>query len=147
MARLGNRGVSTALGYVFTLGISAVLVTMLLVAAGTLVEDQRERAIRDELEAVGERVAGSLEAADRLALASDDGTVRVSIALPARVTGRPYTVEVRPGPSPVVVLTTENPAVTVRVPFETTVPVTATTVPGGRLVVTYRDDTLEVTDA
>jgi len=84
-----SRGVSTALGYVLNLGVAAILVTTLMLSAGTLVDDQRRVAVETELEVVGERVAADLASADRLARASDGGSVRYVVDVPTRVAGRP----------------------------------------------------------
>lgn len=87
-----ERAASTALGYVLTLGISAVLVTGLLVAGGSYLEDERARVTAEELRIHGERLAGAVGDADRLASAAPDGRAGVRIRLPERVAGSGYTV-------------------------------------------------------
>jgi len=144
-----SRGVSTALGYVLNLGVATLLVTILLLSAGTLVEDQRQRAAETELEVVGERVSADLAAADRLARANDPTTVRVEADVPRRVAGSPYDVAVNEsGGRGELVLVAEQADADVTVPFDTTTPVVASTVGGGDLAVVYHpgNDTLEVTD-
>jgi len=61
-----DRGISITLNYVLVLGISATLVAGLLVAGGTFVEDQRERVIEDEMNVVGNHIAGDIEQVDRM---------------------------------------------------------------------------------
>lgn len=144
-----SRGVSTTLGYVLNLGVATILVTMLMLSAGTLVEDQRERAVRTELQVVGERVVADLAAADRLARASDDGTVRFAIETPPRIAGSSYEIRVNETGTEHLVLVADRPNVEVRVAYQTQLPVESATVRGGELVVTFdgADDTLEVDDA
>lgn len=144
-----SRGVSTTLGYVLNLGVATLLVTMLLLSAGTLVEDQRERAVRTELQVVGERVAADLAAADRLARASDGGTVRFAIDTPRRVAGASYEIRVNETGNEAVVLVADRPNVEVSVSFGTQTPVEGVTERGGSLVATYDvgNDTLEVDNA
>jgi len=144
-----SRGVSTALGYVLNLGVATLLVTMLLLSAGTLVEDQRDRAADTELEVVGERVAADLAAADRLARTNDPTTVRVGADVPVRVAGSYYTVSVNESGNDQVVLHADQPDVEVVVPFDARTEVRASTVNGGELAVVYEpgNDTLVVTDA
>ncbi|SEV96229.1 DUF7266 family protein [Halobacterium jilantaiense] len=144
-----SRGVSTALGYVLNLGVATLLVTILLLSAGTLVEDQRDRAADTELDVVGERLAADLAAADRLARTNDPTAVRVEVDVPARVAGSYYTASVNENGNGNIVLRADQPDVEVVVPFETTTPVQASTVDGGDLAVVYDpgNDTLVVTDA
>lgn len=144
-----DRGVSTALGYVLNLGVAAVLVTTLLFAAGTLVDDQRDRAVETELRVVGERVAADLAAADRLARASDGGTVRYAVEAPSRVSGTAYDVRVNQSGDDTVVFAADRSNVAVEVEFQAELDVNASTLAGGDLVVVYDADTgtLEVRDA
>jgi len=144
-----SRGVSTALGYVLNLGVATLLVTILLLSAGTLVEDQRDRAADTELEVVGERVAADLAAADRLARTNNPTTVRVGADVPVRVAGSYYTVSVNESGNDQVVLHADQPDVEVVVPFDARTEVRASTVNGGELAVVYEpgNDTLVVTDA
>jgi hypothetical protein len=144
-----SRGVSTALGYVLNLGVATLLVTVLLLSAGTLVEDQRDRAAETELDVVGERVVADLATADRLARTNDPTTVRVEGDVPARVAGSYYTVRVNESGNGDLVLDADQPDVRVVVPFDTATEVEASTVDGGDLAVVYDpgNDTLVVTDA
>ena len=142
-----SRGVSTTLGYVLNLGVAAILVTTLMLSAGTLVEDQREQAIRTELEVVGERVAADLSAADRLARASDGGSVRYVVEVPARVAGTTYDVRINQSGAETIVLVSDRPRVEVTVPYDTETPVTNGTQSNGRFAVVYEDGTLEVSNA
>lgn len=126
-----DRAVSVSLNYVLTLAITTMLMTGLLFATSNIVEDRRDSATRSELRVVGEQVAASLMAADRLAQ-SEASTVEVVAESPDRVAGSDYTVSLN-GTSQEVVLETANPAVVVRVPFDNTTAVSESSVAGGRV--------------
>ncbi|GAA0272961.1 DUF7266 family protein [Halobacterium noricense] len=142
-----DRGVSTALGYVLNVGVAAILVTMLLFSAGSLVETQRDRAVETELRVVGDRVAADLAAADTLARASDGGSVRYTVEAPSNVAGFSYDVHVNESGNGNVVLDADRSAVTITVEFQTEIPVENATVSGGDFVVVYEGNRLEVEDA
>jgi hypothetical protein len=147
-----DRGVSTTLGYALTLGISTLLITGLVIAGGTYIENQREQAIRTELNVLGQQVASDVQAADRLSVASDgSGIISVRRSLPDRVAGSTYTLTVVDADStddsdpttasdvdPYLRLRSGDPEVTVTVDLAIigdTWPDTPEPVQGGRLVV------------
>jgi hypothetical protein len=141
-----DRAVSTALGYVLTLGITTILISGLLIAAGGAVEDRRDVTTRTSLEVAGERLAANLMSADRLAETSGARAVSVAADIPARVAGTGYEVSTDPGNS-TLVLAADGPDVTVRVRYETTTPVAAVSVRGGDLRVVLSGGRLEVRSA
>lgn len=133
-----ERGLSTLVGYALNVAIATLLVSALVVGVSTHVSQQRERAAATELSVLGQRIASRIMATDRLAQTADDGTVAVDVALPERVTGRPYRVEVRTdGDGGSVTLTIDDPSVSVSIEFRTETPVENDTVVGGPLEVTY----------
>lgn len=141
-----DRAVSTALGYVLTLGIATILISGLLIAAGTTVEDRRDGTTRSSLDVAGERLASHLMAADRLAETSGSREVSVAAPLPSRIAGSGYAVTVDPANS-TLVLESDAPDVTVRVDFTTSTPVDAATVRGGNLRIVLSGGSLEVRSA
>lgn len=145
MADLDRRGLSTAVGYALSMGITVLLVAGLLTVAGGMTTDQRERAVRSEAEVLGQRVATDLMTADRLAQAADDGVVRVRSYLPQAMAGVQYTIHVEANASrSVVILETDNPDVRVVTPFRNETRVASTSVTGGPIVVSYSGTKLEV---
>ncbi len=147
-ARGSDRGVSTTLGYVLTLTITVILVSGLMVAVGSFVTGQNERVTESELEVVGQRLASEVEAADRLAEAGGPGaTVVVRSRLPENVAGRPYRVAVNRTGTDALVLSTEDPDVSVTVHVVTDHPVADTTLGGGTVRVTFDGGELEVSNA
>ncbi|PSQ18727.1 hypothetical protein BRD04_10885 [Halobacteriales archaeon QS_9_67_17] len=132
-----DRAVSTTLGYALTLGITTLLITGLLVGMGGFIEDQRERAIRSELEVVGQQLAADVEAGDRF-VGAGDTDFSVQRSLPNDVVGVSYRISVVvDGTDTYLRLTTSNPAVTVEVDMALTASIAETTVTGGQVVVTY----------
>lgn len=133
------RGVSTTLSYVLTLAMTALLISGLLIGAGTLVEDRRESVARDELRVIGQHVSSRLMAADRLA-ATGPTELAVEGEFPSRVAGSTYTVTVNAsGTRPHLRLTAGDVDATVEVAFVTRKPVVETTVVGGDLRVALTD--------
>lgn len=144
--RADDRGVSVTVNYALNLVVATLLVSVLLTATGNVVEDRRESAAGTELEVVGNRLAAELSAADRLAsVGGADAEVRLEADLPGRVAGATYRVEVKTGGSePHLLLTTETPETSVRVPIRTATSVEPTEVRGGDLTVSLSGGELEV---
>lgn len=144
----GERGLSTALGYALSLSVTVLLVISLITAAGGFVSDERERAIRSEAEVVSQRIASGLMTADRLASAAGSGPVRVSATLPTTLAGKQYTIRVVANDSDsTVVVSTENPDVSVSAPFHNDTAVVTETLGGGSLRFQYKNDLLTIHDA
>lgn len=145
-ARDDQRGVSTTLGYTLTLTITAVLMAGLLIAGGTLVENQRERIAEDELSVSAEQLASGMSDADRLAGTVTEGVLRVHVWLPERVAGGPYTIELENDPTAddqparaTISARAQSVDATGELSFRTSVPVANRTVVGGPMVVSHRD--------
>lgn len=145
-----DRAVSTALNYVLVLAIVAVLVSGLFVGMGGFLEDRRAGAVHTELSVVGNRLATDLGTAERLVQMGDARAVRVSVDLPARVSGTDYAVEVaRIAPEQYrLVLRAPTTDVSTAVRLRSQVRLRPTTVEGGDLQIVYdtATDRLEVTD-
>ena len=160
MNRVDDRAVSSALGYVLSLGITAILVSGLLLAGGNFVEGERTRVTATELDVVGQRLSSQLTSADRAAMTLEPGgTLVVEAGLPERVAGTGYTIGINETATPAGVqntyaltLRTRNPDVAVSVSVRTTTPLLNATLNGGSLRIRYPDsggddpDALEVTN-
>lgn len=151
-----GRAVSTAVGYVLTLAIAAVLLSGVAIGVGGVLESQTERAVHGDLSVVGQGVAADLESADRLARAAEAGrtdpdvesseasaSVAVDVDAPRRVAGIPYTVEV--GPDEVTVRTS-RPDASVEIRHAARVDVENASLRGGPLRITYVADAADPTD-
>ena len=145
----GERGVSPVLGYVLTLGISTLLVSGLLIAAGGFVDTQRERTTESELQVIGQQVSADIAAADRLHRTDGATDVVIRRELPDSVVGSEYTVFVRSdddGPTDAYLrLTTVRPNVTVEVGVANETNVANSAVGGGEIEISYDGNALEVT--
>jgi hypothetical protein len=90
-----DRAVSITVNYVIVLGITAVLISGLLIGAGGYVQDQRTNVVREELTVIAEQLAAGIDDADRLSRAeARSRSVRVGVSLPARVAGESYRIAV-----------------------------------------------------
>lgn len=143
-----DRGVSTVVNYLLVLGILTLLTTGLFVSMSGFVEDQREEAIRSELEVVGNRLATDIAVAERLsASAGENGTVRTTSKVPPRVAGTQYKIAIQQADGDgqhQIVLRSISSDVTVTVTQRTEVPIENTTVDGGTLRIVYDDGTEQV---
>jgi hypothetical protein len=147
--RSDRRGSSTALGYVLSLGIAAVLISGLIVAGGGLMESQRDQSARTELEVIGQTLAEEVTSAGRLA-DCPSCELRLRVDLPSRVAGGSYLIEVTDTADAGIhrlVLNTSVTGVTIRVRFRSRLPVAETSLAGGPVVIVYDSGTLEVRDA
>lgn len=141
---MSDRAVSITVNYVLGLAIATLLISGLLVATGGLLEDRTESAARAELRVIGERVAGSVAMADRLARTSGAERVEVESTAPSRVAGTEYSIELEAADEELV-LTTDDGDVTVRVPVANTTALADSRAPGGDVeVVLTSNDELEV---
>jgi len=141
-----DRGLSTTLDYVLTLGITAILISGLLIGVTGVVEDRRTQTERNALNVIGERIAANLMAADRLVATDPTATVVVA-ELPERISERGYGVEIN-GSAEEIILSVDSTETTVTVSFATETDVVDSTVRGGdlRIVMTSAGE-LEVRSA
>ncbi|GGL58733.1 DUF7266 family protein [Halocalculus aciditolerans] len=138
-----RRAVSTTVGYVLNLAVALLLVTGLLTAAGTFVEDQRQLATQDELGVVGERFTAGLATADRLATTGDSG--HVDLRLPTTVAGHPY--QIRVFANHTVVLATDTADISVTTTYPDAIDGLSGTVDGGTVRISFDASGVEVTNA
>lgn len=149
---MDNRAVSAVLGYIMMLAVVTLLISGLFFAAGNFVEDEQERAIRAELEVVGNRLAADIAAVDRLALsAGSSGAAELTSDLPRSTAGKTYQVAIDEvsGASGVyhINLSTSDPVVEVNVRVRSETTVDTGTVSGGDVKIVYDGATVEVRDA
>ncbi|MFB6132411.1 MAG: hypothetical protein ABEJ44_03270 [Halanaeroarchaeum sp.] len=142
------RGVSTVLGYSLNLVVATLVVTGVLVAAGSLVDSQREQAMRAEMTVIGERITANLETADRLARRTETGTVVVESDLPRRIAGSTYSIRIRTeAGNASTVVTLDSSSIKVTIPINNESVVVESRHTGGTLSIRERDSgALVVTD-
>lgn len=134
-----DRAVSTTINYVLALAVTTALITGLLIATSSVVEDRREATIRDGLEVVGQQVAADLMTADRLVEAGGTEVV-VRSELPETIAGARYVVTVDAGgASPTVVLEAQglDETVSVSVRFTATTDVVDSAATSGDVEIAY----------
>ena len=91
--QVDDRGAATALSHVLVIGITAVLLSGLLVGLSTFVDGQQEASTREQLETIGSRVADQLARVDSLGAR---GQASVHAEFPDRVNQNRYTLDVVP---------------------------------------------------
>jgi hypothetical protein len=137
-----ERGVSISITHVLTVAITTVLIVGLLISANALIETQRERAVTQGMNVVGERLADEFEQAERLALRSGT-SVTLRTRHPDRIGGQSYTVSLVRGSDPAcsasacLVLDAARPEERRVVGLTSEVPVTESTVVGGNVQFRY----------
>ncbi|MFB6192451.1 MAG: hypothetical protein ABEI11_03925 [Haloarculaceae archaeon] len=133
-----DRGQSTAIDYVLTLGIAAVLIAALVATGGAFVSDQREISARGELRVIGQQIASDLATADRLvrsAGAADQ--VRLQRGVPRRVAGSTYVIELSSGSPATLNLSADGGDVTVGITLTIQTSVTDSEAGGGTVVIAF----------
>lgn len=138
---MNDRAVSVTVGYAMNLALMAILLSGLFIASGGLIESERERAATDELDVIGQQIATELMAADRLAVAANNDTVTIELAveLPDQVAGSGYTIEINDDEDKLKLSATELDAETM-VSFVTNKSVAfKSTVRGGDLTIEWSD--------
>lgn len=139
-----DRGVSTVVSYVLTLGIVVLLLSSLVGVFAPLVSNQQDDAVRSTLDVFGNDIAGDIESADRLASdVGDEGTVELRVRLPDRVGGSPYEITLEPeGESHELTLWSPDYETRVRVTVTTEagIETDSETLDGGSLVISYDTD-------
>ena len=141
-----SRAVSTTLSYTLTLAISAILVSGLLLAGGSYVDDRREAVVEDELTVIGQQLAAGMERADRLVVAGNSpSVVNVNQELPNRVTGSGYRVALDSSESAITLESTDSD-ISVTVGFVSQTAISDSTADGGTVQIHYDEsaDHLEV---
>lgn len=147
-----HRAVSAVLSYMLTLMVIALLTAGLFTTAGTILENQQERALRSELTVIGNRIAAGITAVDQLAAAAGTtGDAELTANLPKRVVDNPYRIEISPLPGTTqgyrIVVSTEDPSVFVEVRVRTATDVVAGSTAGGDMIIGFNGSVIEVRNA
>jgi hypothetical protein len=105
------------------IAITGLLMIGLATGAGTMFDTQEERAAREELRSVGNRLAAEIARAD--SLATSGGSITITSTQPERIVGSSYSARLETGTAcdagrldsgPCLVLSTAEPDLIVRVP-------------------------------
>lgn len=90
----GDRALSTAITHPLTLAITAVLISALLLGSGQVLEEQENRAAREQLSEIGSDVVSQIERLDSLNGTGERVNASVRLSYPDRVAGEDYTINV-----------------------------------------------------
>jgi hypothetical protein len=94
---MNRRAVSIAVTHALTLAITTVLVSGLLLGAGTVLEGQEKRAAESQFDEIGSDLTAQLNTLDRLNETGSTVNVSVEPEYPGSVAGRSWSFEVVPG--------------------------------------------------
>lgn len=143
-----DRALSTSFSYVLTLGITTLLATVLIIAGGQFVSDQRERTVETDLQVIGEQLAADIEQVDRVVSANSSAvdTIGKNQSLPDAVAGERYRIEIMDGPNVALRLWTDSPSETAIIPVHNQTAIASDTINGGDVTITYdaASDEIEV---
>lgn len=154
--RTDTRGAASQVVQVLTAGITALLISGLVLGAGTYLEGQQERATQEELNVVGERLATELS---EIIAAADSGTDRINLTVNHvdDIAGEQYLVELtsdggvcgqQPGTTPPSCLLLRVPSNDVQVVVGLNIPdskIDGTTIVGGAVRIVYEGPADEIT--
>lgn len=93
---MDDRAVSTVVGYILAISITAALISILMLSTGGFIEQQQKSLIRAEGSVIQEQLAAKLASNDRR-LRAQDGTNPYStqrMDLPDKLAGNSYTLKI-----------------------------------------------------
>ncbi|MFP9190372.1 DUF7266 family protein [Natronosalvus vescus] len=149
-----DRAVSIAITHVLTIAITTVLISGLLISAGSLLAGETDRSAQRSLDTIGERLSGEISSVERLAADGEAETVRLTVEHPSMVASERYTVtlynstdsDVCADDAPLLTgdtncmhLQTQSGSVDVYVPVTADVD-DESSVAGGTITIVYEDD-------
>jgi len=114
-----TRGSSTAITHALTLGITALLITILLFSAGSMLDQQKDRVIRAGLLDVSDGVVTELNQIDRtVSNGNVSSDLNTTVSYPGHVGGIVYSVRLSVAPDGTVILyaNSSNPNYDMSVP-------------------------------
>lgn len=92
-----DRGLAVAVEYAMTLGIAGLLLVGITAGITDVVETQKQQVTDEQLQLVGERIAGDIETASRVVAQTDptkQGAYETLQPYPDSIAGDPYTVTI-----------------------------------------------------
>ena len=142
-----DRGVSVTLDYVILFAIAAVVLVGVATVSGSMISNQVESGVENELDATGERLAADIQDVERLVNSSDPDETHLSLTseLPNHVSGERYTITVSTEGE--LVLEASTPGIRVQTPVAADrLAPSNESVPGGTVVITFdtEDHQIEV---
>ena len=119
-----ERGASIAVTHALTLGITAILITTLLLSTGNFLQSQQERVAQQQLREIGGDAASLVGDADDLNETGTEVRANLSASYPQSVAGEPYTIALVPqsgsaGTNATIYLNASDMDVSIEVPVTT----------------------------
>lgn len=90
--RTDRRGAASLVNHILAIGITTILITGLLVAGGSYLNNQQEYAAQSGLDTIGNELAETITQLQRLSAGNGSATIQVD--LPERVSGSSYSVRI-----------------------------------------------------
>lgn len=132
-----DRGVSVTVSYALSLAVATLLLSALMMASGTMIENRQQEVYRSELRVIGQDLVANLMAVDRLA-STGATEVRIDVSTPRRIGGTGYEIDVRTDAGEAeLVLRTHDPIIAVTIPIQNSTAIAESTVDGGTLRIHY----------
>lgn len=143
-----DRGVSSNVSYVLTLTIMTLLLSGLALSSGAIIDDERSRVMRAQLEVLGERLASDLTSADKLARRTgSDTTMQTTSDLPDQVVSRSYSIRIRSTGSNTYEIDMIAGTIETSIELYSLTDIQTGPTPGGPVEIVYTGSQLEVNDA
>lgn len=92
MIRDDTRAVSVAVTHTIMLGITAILISGLILSAGTLLQNQEDRVAQQQVDEIGADVLSHVDTFERLDASGETVETTVRLDYPARIAEGPYSV-------------------------------------------------------
>lgn len=150
--RSRGRAVSITFSYVALLAVAAAVTTGVIIVAGDMASQQRDRTIENQLTVIGEQLSAELSVADRLARTHTTSKVEIQRQFPERVGGKTYDITIDTNPEtisggPALHLEAAGSDVEVEVAIDTVEDVdTSSVVDGGTVVVEFSGSDLVISN-
>jgi len=90
--RQADRGAAFNVSYVLGIAVTSIIVISVVTVVGGLIDAQQDRAVRQQADVIGDRVASTLMSVDTAGNKTTQTNVTVTLALKPRITGEQYTV-------------------------------------------------------
>jgi len=138
---IDDRAISSALTYSLVTVITLALTAGLVFGAESLVNDQRERTVQNQLDVVGQRLSSTVMTVDRMGRLDGTTTVGVTREFPQRTAGSQYRIRVSDSPRSdrgTIYVESRDTGMNVSVPFRLSgAEIEPTTVNGGPVRIVY----------
>lgn len=137
-----SRGSSVNIGFIIQVGITTIVIVGVISGMTGVVENEQNRAVDHQATVIGDQVAASAMAVDRMGNVGERTNVTLNRELPADVVGTPYIVRLLDGPDgPYIFVDVINQDASAQIPINVDADIKETSVSGGsKMVVIIEHD-------